>query len=331
MALGAGLVLGVLERIEEHAWLQAAGWIGLVVAGMGLRLVPRLGGRPPLPVAVPLTVLVLLAIGLLVRPVYAAGAALLVVALAYSLASGRRAGAWWLAVAAGLAWWLRVAWLVLAGAPVDAVGWALVAGVGLSFAWAIQSRMVHVFFGRPARAGWVVALLVLFEAGLVLAPPLAGAAIVALTAVAGALRGGGHRMSARARAAAPGIVLANRLGALGGVLLLLSPLPGLAWARDAALHVLGLGMLSVLIVAMAIVLAPVFALERAARPRLGPERIAPWLLAAATLLRAAASYRLWEPLLAVAGVLAWLGLALFAYALVRAIVTAPRTRAQLLG
>ena len=136
-------------------------------------------------------------------------------------------------------------------------------------------------------------------------------------------------MSGRARAAAPGIVLANRLGALGGLLLLASAVPSLAWCRDAALHVLGIGMLSALIVAMAIVLAPVFALERAARPRLGPERAAPWLLGLAALLRAVASYWLSEPLLVAAGVIAWVGLALFAYALARAVITAPRTRAAL--
>jgi hypothetical protein len=65
VALGAGLVLAVTTSprlnqarlVQAHGWGQLQGWLGIFVAGMSLRLVPRLSGRRPLPRPLTLAVL----------------------------------------------------------------------------------------------------------------------------------------------------------------------------------------------------------------------------------------------------------------------------------
>jgi hypothetical protein len=77
LTLGAGLVLAFFvplvpslgwpldeaALLQSHGWIQLQGWLGLVVAGMALRLVPRLAHHPPLPVAQTLSLLGLMCAG----------------------------------------------------------------------------------------------------------------------------------------------------------------------------------------------------------------------------------------------------------------------------
>ena len=53
--------------VQAHGALQLQGWAGLVVAGMGLRMVPRLAGRRPLPSVITGSILALMLGGLLLR------------------------------------------------------------------------------------------------------------------------------------------------------------------------------------------------------------------------------------------------------------------------
>jgi hypothetical protein len=39
---------GVVGAIQSHGAAQLSGWAGLLVVGMGLRLIPPFAGRPPL-------------------------------------------------------------------------------------------------------------------------------------------------------------------------------------------------------------------------------------------------------------------------------------------
>jgi uncharacterized membrane protein HdeD (DUF308 family) len=86
---------------------------------------------------------------------------------------------------------------------------------------------------------------------------------------------------------------------------------------------------SVLIVAMARLLAPAFAVQRATGGATW-DRPAWWLLLLSGAVRAFYGFvpgGSW--VLAAAGILAWLGLALFAAALLRAALGAPAARAEL--
>lgn len=201
--LVAGLILGILAAlgvgglrlVEAHGWTQLHGWIGLFVAGMGLRLVPRLAGRRPLPSGVTVAVLVLLVAGAVMRILAAwigplalpsaalstGGALLFSASIAVALTSrGRRWQAWRLAAWAGAASWLGWAALEVAGAVasnrgVDATAveaasdWVSLLGALSNFVWAVQGRSVPVFYGR--RQPGMVALappLALLNAGVVL-------------------------------------------------------------------------------------------------------------------------------------------------------------------
>jgi hypothetical protein len=280
---------------------------------------------------------------------------------------------------AGATWWLAwaalAAWAGVRGGrhdglvPAtfdDTLTWVVVFGAIANFIWAVQSRSVPIFFGRktpPVRRMAAPALLLnggaallalslfpwssetgarLSGAGLL----CAGVASAWLPVVAGAVGGKAKRLRPRARAAGRFVLAANIASAGAGI--------ALAWAggqtlldgefagyglRDAARHALGLGLITMLILGMARLVAPVFALERV-QPG-GPSLIdrAPfWLLLGALTLRVSAgllyddiTYDSRMHLAATAGVLAWLAIGLFAFTMVRAVRAEKATQEMLRG
>jgi hypothetical protein len=276
--------------------------------------------------------------------------------------------AWW----AG--WALISLWMIheesslpgfIAPASEDRLLWVVMLGPISSFIWAVQSRSVPIFFGRktpPVRlllwpgialnAGALAILQsALFghdrwaEEGAGYA--LAGGALVMLPGLVGAVYGQATRLRPRARPAARFIIVANVCAVLAGVLLAFAGLAIIlhqgdtnsdtVHARDAARHLLGIGLITMLILAMARLVAPVFALERTESgvPRLF-ERAPFWLLLAAVVLRVTAAlfasplgYESRMHIAATAGICAWLAIALFAVSVLRAARAEPRTKRAL--
>jgi hypothetical protein len=384
VALGAGLVLAVLlavttsrgpnqaRLVQAHGWAQLQGWLGIFVAGMGLRLIPRLCGRRPLPRALTLAVLFLLTAGVIGRVIAqtvdrvpwlflsaallaASGMFLVAFGLLFTLARSHRRGQDWRWPAwAAAAWWALWAGLTVA-AGLEGAGngglvpagldepstWVVLLGPLLNLVWAVQARSVPVFFGRrPPRRTLVPTALFNLGVFLVLLSVsgqaavgriglgLAGAATVWLTPLAGAIWGQAHRLTVASRPAARFVLTANRWGLLAGASLLVGAAlpPGLAvWTErldTGALHLLGLGLATLLIVGMSRLVAPVFAIQRSApRRERGPAVILALLVGAtgarwvAALLDGSVPEAWITGLLGIAGVLAWLGLALFAASL----------------
>lgn len=292
--------------------------------------------------------------------------------LAVTLWRGRRGSeAWRLFVAAGAGWWLAWAplaawwgWRAADGgglAPAafdDGLAWAVMLGPIGNFILGVQSRAVPVFFGRrPPGTRALAGPWVLVNAGagaFVLAMALegtagaraAGAGLVLGGAglswglpIAGAVRGRAHRLRPRARPAAKFVLAANLAGVAAGLLMVAA---GAAMAaegsyaaaplRDAARHLFGLGLITMLILGMARLIAPVFAVARTESRGAGLREQAPfWLLAVALVVRAGAglasgtaSYEAWMHAAALAGVLAWLAIAVFA----ADVLTAARNEAR---
>ncbi len=392
LTLGAGLVLGFLVplapglgwRLDEaalvqaHGWVQLQGWLGLVVAGMALRLVPRLAHRPPLPTALTLSLFGLMCAGTLLRlaggvghvgrhplPVLsaaaleAAGLAGVAAALAWTLvrSRGQREG-WREAAWAATGWWAGWAALTAWGGTRAAAGgglvppdldrvstWVVLLGAVGNAIWAVQSRSVPVFYGRRPPERLAVALglynlgtvLVLTSAvlpGSALRQPglgLAGAGVLWLAPLTGAVRGRPHRLRPPSRPAARFVVTANRWALVAGGCLIAGAITGL-WDReiaarldDAALHGLGLGLATTLIVGMARLVAPVFAVARAVpggRPvTLGAVWLALLIGTGSRLVAAfleGTSPAWYQGLLGLADLLTWVGLALFALGFARA-------------
>lgn len=385
---------------QAHGWIQLQGWVGLFVAGMAVRLIPRFAGRKPVPrrITVPLLMLLVLpvvarmtvepfakgaagewsarAIGFGSMPGLAGVAGVLLV----TLAKGRRQHEPWRYLAfAGAAWWLAwaglAAWAGVRGADHDGLvpatfddtlTWVVIFGPIANFIWAVQSRSVPIFFGRktpPVRRMAVPGLLLNGGAALLAvslfswngetAARLSGAGLLCagvasawLPLVAGAVGGTAKRLRPRARAAGRFVLAANIASAGAGVALawagahtLLSSEAEAFGLRDAARHGLGLGLISMLILGMARLVAPVFALERV-QPG-GPSLIdrAPfWLMVGALALRVSAgllydqvSYESRMHFAATAGLLAWLAIGLFAFAMVRAVRAEKSTQAMLRG
>ena len=303
-----------------------------------------------------------------------AGMVLVAAAFAVTLARSRRPRqGWWVAAWAAAAWW--GAWAVLtviagvAGAEhgglvparLDApAAWVALLGAIGNLVWAIQARSVPVFYGRQLPAVRdVAAPLAVFDLGLVavLASAvaggdlvrqaglaLAGAAMVALAPLCGSVGGTAHRLHPGSRGAAVFVVTANRWAVLAGGLLVLAPALALGGdassaggLEDAALHAVGLGLVTTLIPGVARLLAPVFAIARTSRAGSDVAFRLIWLaLTAATALRVlaglvevvpAVSWR--EPLVVAAGSLAWIGLLLFAGGFVRAWLRQSTLRARL--
>ena len=248
----------------------------------------------------------------------------------------------------------------------DVLTWVVIFGAVGNFVWSVQTRSVPVFFGRKTpsvravavpgvafNAGTALILLSLLDlstaanerllgAGLL----LAGAAVAWLAPVAGSCWGTAHRLRPRARAASRYVLAANIASAFGGLLLVWAGAASLVTGelelfgfRDTARHAFGLGMITMLIFGMAQLIAPVFALARAEARQPGPVDVLPfWLLLAALVLRVLSGLLFeadvdLEPRMhtaALAGLLAWLGMALFAVSVVRAVRSEPRMK-ELLG
>ena len=276
---------------------------------------------------------------------------------------------------AGAAWWAVWAVFIVAAAirgadngrytPVqldDTLTWIVMLGAIGNFIWAVQSRAVPVFFNRktPSRRQTAVPFALLNIGTLAIVASLlplsasgsqrlmgaglamAGVGLAWTAPIAGAVRGQASRLRPRARSASRYVLAANLFAMVAGVLLIWAGLhsvfsgdfeaPG---ARDAARHAFGLGLITLLIVGMAQLVAPVFALERAEARSPGIEDHLGWwaLLAGATmrvvagLLYDTVSYDTRMHLAAIAGALAWIGLAMFAASVVRAVRKEPRMRA----
>lgn len=278
---------------------------------------------------------------------------------------------------AGAAWWAAWAVLiVVAGvraaqhdrftpAGLDgAMTWIVMLGAIGNFVFAVQSRAVPVFFGRRSpRRAQTAAPFVLLNLGAAaiwasLLPvsdaasqrlvggglAMAGLALVWLAPVAGSAWGRATRLRPRARAASRYVLAANVAAVGAGALMVWAGAQSVVsgefeafGARDAARHAFGLGLITLLVVGMAQLVAPVFALERAeARPPGIEDHLAWWCLLGAAILRVATgllyghvSYDTRMHLAAIAGALAWLGLAMFALAVVRAVRKEPRMKALL--
>ncbi len=366
----AGMAIRIVPRFAGRRPVPArvtVPLLGLLVAPLVVRLfaVPWLDGEAAGAAA--------LVAGILT----AAGCAGVAAVLGHVLARGRRgreawrwfaaAGAvWWLAWAPLAAWW---GWRAAGGdglAPAafdDALAWAVMLGPVGNFILGVQSRSVPVFFGRrppPARVMAGPGLLLNGGAGLLVlamgldgggAARLAGAGLVLGglglcwgLPLAGAVRGRAHRLRPRARPAARFVLAANLAGVAAGLLMAAGGTAmvaegGYAAAplRDAARHLFGLGPITLLILGMARLIAPVFAVARTESRAPGWLERAPfWLLLAALGIRAAAglasgavSYDAWMHASAVAGALSWLAVGIFAADVLRAVRNERRTLAAI--
>jgi hypothetical protein len=389
LTLGVGLVLAFLvplapslgwpldeaALVQSHGWIQLQGWLGLVVAGMALRLVPRLAHRPPLPAALTLSLLGLMCAGtglrlppamglggraplpLLGATLEAAGLLGVAAALTWTMVRSRGQRESWRGPAwAAAGWWAGWAALsVLAGARAGAGGlvpaaldrdsaWAVLLGAIGNLIWAVQSRTVPVFFGRrsprlaPALGVYNLGTALVLVAAVVPEPALrqpglglAGAGVVWLAPLAGAIRGRPHRLRPPSRPAARFVVTANRWALVAGGCLIVGAIVGLrdpgvaAHLDDAALHGLGLGLATTLIVGMARLVAPVFAVARAVPGGPTSPLGAIWLaLLVGTGSRLAAAFlegtspAWYRGLLVLADLLTWAGLAVFGLGFARA-------------
>lgn len=296
--------------------------------------------------------------------------------LAFVLLTGRKPHEPWRYFAwAGAGWWAVWAALSLVSwgddygglllpPENDAFQWAVMLGAIGNFIWGVQSRSVPVFFGRKPPSLRTVAIpalaLNLGTAVIVVATAgsegarfagagfvLVGMALLWLPPVCGSVWGRAKRLRPRARPAARFILAANLSAMVAGGLLIFAGLRMAAgsdesvwaapFARDAARHLLGIGTISMLILGMARLIAPVFALERTENgvPRL-LERAPFSLLLAAVILRPGAGllgdqFGLENRMhtASLAGALAWLAIAIFATSVLRAARAEPRTKRTL--
>lgn len=278
---------------------------------------------------------------------------------------------------AGAACWLLWAALMVAGGikaaeqsrytPAtfdDGLTWIVMLGAVGNFIWCVQSRSVPVFFGRKTptlrravppgallNIGVALIAISLLPVGDSAAARLSGAGLACagvatalLAPLCGAVWGKATRLRPRARAASQFVLAGNLAAVLGGVLLAWAAIDSLARGefaatalRDAARHSIGVGLITMLILGMVQLVAPVFALSRAeARPPALWERAVFWLMLASLVLRVVAALLLGRMdevsrlhLVSTSGVLAWAGLALFATMIVRAIGREPRMKALL--
>lgn len=386
----SGMLSGHLpELVQAHGSVQLLGWAGLFVAGMAQRLVPRLAGRPAVHAMV-MPLLVLLSGGAVLRAggqaigtasggtvaltgslLSAAGMVGFAVVMAATLLRRRSPVAGWVVLAwSGCAWWgvwsILEAWGGVLGASNGGLvpAWfdepaVLVITLGAigSFIWAIQSRMVPIFFGRKQPTlGALVGPVVLYNLGLLailltlvmtaagrgVEPDrlisnaglgLVGVGVIWLAAGAGAVTGVPHRLRAASRPLARFVVSADRWAVVAGVMWIAASAGPLIYQgaprhefTDTALHAFGTGVITMLIAGMVQMVAPVFARARIeARPPGLVERSVWPLLWGATATRVAAALAggyargdAFTVLAALSGVLGWAGLAALAGLLVAA-------------
>jgi hypothetical protein len=293
------------------------------------------------------------------------------VALGWTLAQSRgQRESWRGPVWAAAGWWGVWALLsVLNGlqatqgqgavpASLDQVAtWVVMLGAIGNVIWAIQARSVPVFYGRrspnrltPALELFNLGTILILASALVPWIPLqqvglglAGAGTLWLAPLTGAIRGHAHRLRLPSRSAARFVVAANRWAMVAGGCLvggaISSSWSGSATARfdNAALHGLGLGLATTLIVGMARLVAPAFAVARAATEP-GPSTLGfVWLSLfigtasrlGAALLEGTVPTPWTQGMLALAGILTWIGLALFASSFGRAWLRQASRRAAL--
>lgn len=286
------------------------------------------------------------------------GMGLMAIVLGWYLVRTRRPGAWTLGFAAGASWWLWwggvTAWSGLRLAETrylaffenEPILWTAMLGAIGNFIAGVQARSVPTFFGRrPPSARrfalpWVFLNLGLGLVALQLLEPfrsprlegagfaLAGSGVCGLVLTVGAFHARAHRLRPRARPAARYVAAGNWAGVAAGLLLLwvgveeaMRGAYAAAGLRDAARHLFAVGTITMLIVGVAQLIAPVFALSRAEPRRLGiSDHAAYWALVVAVLLRAGAglvqpwvAYDQRMALAGVAGVLGWYGVAFFAW------------------
>ena len=287
--------------------------------------------------------------------------------LAFTLSLGRKPRDPWRYFAwAGAAWWGGLALMLWEWgrraadheglAPIawdDTMTWAVLLGPIGNFIWSVQSRSVPIFFGRKTPT-WRQALVpgVAYNVGAALVAlslaregetaarmsgaglALAGGGMAWLAVIAGSVWGQAKRLRPRARPAARFVLAANLSAVVAGVLLVWAGTEAALdaeyvrfAARDGARHIVGVGLVTMLILGMARLVAPVFALERTESgvPRLY-ERMPFWLLLAALILRGGSallaeeiSYEARMHVAAGAGTMAWVALAVFALSVARAI------------
>lgn len=246
----------------------------------------------------------------------------------------------------------------------DTLTWFVMLGAISNFIWCVQSRSVPVFFGRknpPLRKAVPPGVLLNLGVALIAISMLpfsdsaqerlaglglacAGVATVWLAPLCGAIRGKATRLRPRARAASQFVLVGNLAAVLAGVLLAWAGVDSLIRGefagfalRDAARHAIGVGLITMLILGMAQLVAPVFALSRAeARPPALWERAVFWLMTSSVVLRVVAALLLGHMngdarlhLVSTSGALAWVGLVLFATTIVLAIRREPRMKALL--
>jgi hypothetical protein len=374
---------GVEGAIQAHGAAQLSGWAGLLVVGMGLRLLPRFAGRPPIVPAVAGLLWVLMVLGLVLRLAGQLGGSSALLPVGLSLQAVGRIGfvaavgviittaapprrSWMIAVVAGMVGWLAWAAADLVAATTASQGLipegiesastylALFTAVG-PFIWAVQSRSVPTFFGRtdPATkrllapcAGLIAAAALLLWTGTFPSQPggvlwwgavVAGLSTAAIAPLAGGLAGDPARLRQASRPLAAYVIAANRWAMAAGGLLFAAGVVGLSGGSalalglaDAARHAFGIGTVSLLIVGMAELLTPEFAMARMAGSG-SPARMAPfWLLNTAAAVRIivdlpplASSPSITGVLVGTAGVLGWVGLAVFGLLLFRTLATQP--------
>ncbi|MBA4179596.1 MAG: hypothetical protein C0506_03315 [Anaerolinea sp.] len=280
----------------------------------------------------------------------------------------------WFCMAGGVWWAVWAALLVAQGMDAsangayvpslddDATAWTVMLAAIGNFIWGVQSRAVPVFFGRKTpslRRAVVPGVLLNAGAAAVLVSPwlddvdqreavmgagflLSGAALIWLPPIAGSVWGRARRLRPRARRASRFVLAANVFAMIAGALLVWAGVRMLFFdgdnavpARDAARHAYGAGLITLLIIGMAQLVAPFFALRRV--EAVGPslvERGAWWCLLTAAALRVTTGLlaEAWdiEPRMqtsALAGALGWLGLLLFVAMVVDAIRSEPRMKA----
>jgi hypothetical protein len=275
-------------------------------------------------------------------------------------------GLWWLAwTAASFRGGRGIAGLEALTSPAfdDALAWAVMLGAIGNFTWAVQSRSVPIFFGRKTPSITAVGLpglllntgaATIFAAAWIDEPDvyarlmgagfdLSGAGLAWLAPVAGSCWGSPKRLRPRARAAARFVLFANLAAVACGFLLILAGTQTLlddrladAGLRDAARHAFGVGVITMLIVGMAQLVAPFFALRRVEAGGAWLDSAVFWMLALATVLRAVAGLLAQQVdsdlpphLSAAAGAMAWAALVVFAGSVVSAIRNEPRLKANL--
>ncbi len=230
--------------------------------------------------------------------------------------------------------------------------WTVTLGAIGNFIWAVQSRMMPVSFGRRALArAAVVSPVLAYNLGVAVAllgaiglysgqrlggwPEirtaglgLAGAGMIWLAWTCGVVHGQPSRLRPASQPLARFIIWANRWAAVGGITLLLLSIRAVLPAtlaqldlEDAALHAVEVGLVTMLIAGMLQLVAPVFAMERMGRRPQQRFVILVWaLLMTATVARVGAALlpSWFGPLAGISGASGWFGLALLAWALVRA-------------